>query len=259
MAGLEDALTAVQAKIDETQKAADRLVKLLRRLGQAARTGNINEMEKGLAQVGEIAADAAQGAAALAGAWTFDAKAYLGAGFLDELKQAAEQAGVYLTEKDGRIYAFPLVLRIADDIGGVRIAKKLERRIRPKVLAAQLAAIQKRPQRLSEQRFLDLLYAVYQQIAGRDWRGLEAGAGPLVRLSDIHRLLTLLPGADYPIEEFGRDLLLLSRKPELKTRDGAGFEFPGSALARERVTPVVMYDEEGRERVYLGLRFVKGP
>ncbi len=258
MPALEDALAAIQTKVDEAQKSADRLAKLLRRVGQAARMGNVNDLEKGLAQAAQISSDAAASAGALAGAWTFDAKEYLGAGFVAELSDAAVQAGVNLTEKDGRVYAFPLVLRLAEDQTGVRIGKKLERRIRPRVLAAQLAAMQKRPQRLSEQRFLDLLYGVYQQVAGRDWRRPETSGGPLVRLSDIHRLLTLLPGADYPVEEFGRDLLLLSRKPELRTRDGARFEFPGSALAKERVTPVLIYDEEGRERVYLGLRFVRG-
>jgi hypothetical protein len=59
------------------------------------------------------------------------------------------------------------------------------------------------------------------------------------------------------LEEFGRDLLLLDRKPELRTKEGYRFSFVGSALARERVQPIKVYDEEGRERVYLGLTFTK--
>jgi hypothetical protein len=257
MAELEDALASIEARIAEAQKSADRLTKLLRRVIQAARNGNINELKKGLEQIAQVGEDAAAAAKGLAGAWSFDTTGYLAGGFLAELKDAAAAGGIHLTEKDGRVYAFPLVLRIAPDQTGVRLGKRLERRIRPKVLAAQIVAMQKRPQRLPEQRFLDLLYAVYQQLSGPEWRRLERGGGPLVRLADVHRLLTLLPGSDYPSEEFGRDLLLLSRMPELRTKDGARFEFPGSALARERVTPVVIYDEEGRERSYLGLRFIK--
>ncbi|MFI5353928.1 MAG: hypothetical protein ACHQZS_13330 [Candidatus Binatales bacterium] len=141
----------------------------------------------------------------------------------------------------------------------VRIGKKLERRLRPKVLANQLAAMQKRPQRISEQRFLDLLYRVYQYLAGPEWRRAESGSGPVIRLADIHGALTLLPNSDYSIEEFGRDLLMLDRKPDLRTREGFRVTFPGSALARQKVQRITVYDEDGRERVYLGLSFVKEP
>jgi hypothetical protein len=67
----------------------------------------------------------------------------------------------------------------------------------------------------------------------------------------------LLPGTDYPIEEFGRDLLLLDRRPDLRTRDGCCFEFPASTLSRGRMKRVSVYDERGGERVYIGIRFVK--
>jgi hypothetical protein len=46
MAGLEDALAAIEAKIIDAQKAADRLTKLLRKLGQAASVGNIRILEE---------------------------------------------------------------------------------------------------------------------------------------------------------------------------------------------------------------------
>jgi hypothetical protein len=67
----------------------------------------------------------------------------------------------------------------------------------------------------------------------------------------------LLPGTDYPLEEFARDLLLLDRRPDLRTRDGCRFEFPASTLSRGRMKRIVAYDERGGERAYLGIRFVK--
>jgi hypothetical protein len=68
----------------------------------------------------------------------------------------------------------------------------------------------------------------------------------------------LLPGSDYPIEEFARDLLLLDRRPELRTQDGASFEFSGSTLSKGGMKRVVIFDENGLERVYIAIRFVKG-
>ena len=80
---------------------------------------------------------------------------------------------------------------------------------------------------------------------------------PVVGLADIHEILTLLPGTDYPLEEFARDLLLLDRRPDLRTRDSCRFEFPASTLSRGPMKRIVAYDERGGERAYLGIRFVK--
>src|SRR6516162_6831195 len=114
---------------------------------------------------------------------------------------------------------------------------------------------QKRPQRFRETQFLELLYRAWRRLAGANWHG--TGSGPVVGLADIHEILTLLPGTDYPIEEFGRDLLLLDRRPDLRTRDGCRFEFPASTLSRGRMKRVSVYDERGGERTYIGIRFVK--
>jgi hypothetical protein len=139
----------------------------------------------------------------------------------------------------------------------VRIGKKTHRDIRPSVVAKALAAVQKKPLRFYEQRFLDILYRAYDRMAGRGWRALQEGVGDPIPLIDVHALLTLLPSADYPIEEFGRDLLLLERQPSLRTKGGHAFRFGGAAIARERA-PIRVYDEEGRGEVVLRHRVCKG-
>jgi hypothetical protein len=257
MADLESALTGLEARLAEAQKPVDALAKAFRRLRQAARTGHIGDIERGLAAVVQRGEDARAATTALPDGWHFDAR-YLEEGYLAELKAAAAEAGIRLIERDGRIYAFPLLLRIEPREAAVRVGRKLERRIRPSEIARQLAAIQRRPQRFREQRFLDLLYRAYQRLVGADWRKAKRGSGPIIPLAEVHSLLTLLPGADYPIEEFGRDLLLLDRQPDLRTSDGCSIEFPGSTLSKERIRRVTVYDEDGRERSYLGLRFVRG-
>ena len=113
---------------------------------------------------------------------------------------------------------------------------------------------QRRPLRQREEGFLELIYKVYCQMADANWRGTKNGSGFAVSLVEIHGLLTLLPGSEYAVEEFGRDLLLLDRKPGLKTKDGAAFEFEGSATAR-RMKGITIYDENGNERTYIAIRF----
>jgi hypothetical protein len=118
-----------------------------------------------------------------------------------------------------------------------------------------LGAAQKRPQRFSERQFLQLLYRTWRRLVGSGWRG--TGVGPAVALADIHETLTLLPGADYPSEEFSRDLLLLDRRPDLRTRDGCRAELPASTSSKESTKRLVVFDERGGEHTYVGLRFVK--
>ena len=259
MSTLEQQLTNLDGKLAEAQKVAGALVAALRRTRAGAKSGHIPDIEKGLPAIRQRAEEALAVAGELEGAWQFDVSKYMFSGtYLSELKEAAAEIGLQMFEKDGRIYCFPLIVRIDAKDSAVRIGKNLERRIRPRELAGILAATQKRPQRFREQQFLELLYKAYRSLAGTEWRRLERGPGPVIPVVDIHEVLTLLPSADYPVAEFGRDLLLLDRQPDLRARDGARFEFASSTIGKERVGRVTVYDEHGRDRLYIGLRFVRG-
>lgn len=259
METFESALVTLEADAAEAQKAVDALGKVLRRIRQSARTGHIADLEKALAAIAPRAHEAAAAAERVPGTWTFDARSYIGQGYVEELHEAAADAGLKLIEKNGRLYSFPLLLRIDPREVAVRIGKKTERRIRPRELVRTLLAIQKRPQRASEQSFLDRLHRAYLAMARAEWRKLDpGGVGPAISLVEMHGLLTLmLPGSEYPIEEFGRDLLLLDRKPDLRTREGSAFEFPGATLSKGSMRQISVYDENGNERVYIAIRFVK--
>jgi hypothetical protein len=259
MGDLESALVALEAKIAKAQKAVDGLSKTIKAAGKAAQLGQVADITKRLSAIEGNVREAEVASRELATAWSFDAASYLEQSFLDDLSAAASEAGVKLFVKEGRIYAFPLLLRLLPREAAVRIGKKRERRLRPKVLVSQLAAMQNRPQRFPEQRFLDLLYRAYQYLAGSDWQRTTSGSGPVIPLTDIYAALTLLPNSDYSIEEFGRDLLILDRKPDMRTKEGFRISFPGSAIAREKVQRVAVYDEDGQERVYIGLSFIKEP
>jgi hypothetical protein len=258
MTGLESALAEIEEKITNAQKAADALSKAMKQLKQAAHLGHIQNLEKGLQSITQRGNEAEAAAKSLEHAWTFDARAHMANDFVEELRNEAAGKGIKLFERDKRLYAFPLLLTVDAREAAVKVGKKRERRIRPKQLVEIVGAMQKRPQRFSEEKFLAVLYNAYSQMAGAEWRRAASGEGPAISLAQIHDFLTLLPGSDYPIEEFARDLLLLDRQPDLRTKDGARFEFPGSTLSKGGMKRVVVYDENGLERLYIAIRFVKG-
>jgi hypothetical protein len=252
----EESLAALDARLEEVQKRGKAVVAAVGRVRTAAKLGRTAEIAKGLDDVSKRLGEAGAAADGLPACWQFDTSAYLADGrFLGDLKAAASEAGLELFEHDGRIYCFPLLLRVDPKGNAVKIGRKLERRIRPSALARLLAVAQNRPQRFREPQFLELLHRTWRRLAGALWRG--SGVGPAVSLADIHETLTLLPGADYPIEEFARDLLLLDRRPDLRTRDGCRFELPASTLSKGSMKRLVVYDERGAEHTYIAVRFVK--
>ena len=176
--------------------------------------------------------------------------------FLAELSAAAAAANVTLVQRDGRITAYPVVLRLEPRSLGVRIGRKLDKRIRPSVLAQSLKVLQERPGRFNARSFMNRLLSAYAVLAP-DWR---TGEGPLVELAVLYDVLTLLPAAaaDYPMEEFLVDLLSLDRAPDSRSGRGHRFELGGSTGTKgaKRLT---MYDEGGTRHDYFAIRFIADP
>jgi hypothetical protein len=252
----EDELVALDARLEKALKAAEGLVNGLKRVRRAARAGQVSEIVKGLDGLDARISDAQFEGRDLVGAWNFDTSSYMADGrYLADLQAAAAEQDLGMFERDGRIYCFPLILRIDANQSAVRVGRKIERRIRPSELVRLLAKAQERPQRFREEAFLDLIWRTYRRLVGRGWNG--ADPGPVVALVDIHDTLTLLPGADYPREEFARDLLLVDRRPDLRTRGGDRFEFPHGTTTKG-IKPLIVYDEQGTERTYYGIRFLPG-
>ena len=252
----EGELDALDARLEKAQKSAEGLINVLKRARRAAREGNVSDIVKGLNGVDARLADAQSAARDLSDAWSFDTSSYMSDGrFLADLQKAAGQNQLELFERDGRIYCFPLILRLEVNQPAVRVGRKIERRLRPSELVRLLAKTQKSPQRFRGDAFLDLVWRTYRRLVGREWNGTDPGR--VVALTDIHDTLTLLPSADYPREEYARDLLLLDRQPDLRTRTGERFEFPHGTTTKG-LRPLIVYDEQGAQRTYYGVRFVPG-
>lgn len=264
MISLEARLARLEERIDEAQKGAAAVVATLKSLRKNAQSGTVGDIDKQLQQVRHRCEETAHVARLAAEEYQLDIGALFESGaYAEELKAAAAACGLELVEQDGRLSAFPNHIKIDPRAAAVRINQRLERRIRPSVLARLLLAEQQRAPKFKAADFLNRLAAAYRWMAAKidpQWREDQPGAGPVVPLLDIHELLTLLPGVarDYPVAEFGRDLLLLDRQPELRTADGLRFDLPAStgSKGRRRIT---VFDEKGVEHVYVGLRLRREP
>ena len=110
-----------------------------------------------------------------------------------------------LVQRDGRVSVYPLALRLEPRAQGVRIGRRLERRIRPSFLARHLRDTAAAPESLQRPPVprspVPRLYGFWPASRDPAWQPNRPGEGPLVPLADLHDLLTLLPAAaaDYPL------------------------------------------------------------
>jgi hypothetical protein len=262
--GLEDTLAALDGHLADAEKRAANLLKAVRRLRRATREGVVASLPTAVAAARADADRMGEPFGKAAAMLNYDlAAAFTSGAWFDELAAAAEAAGVVLVRRDGRVTAYPVALRLDPRAQGVRVGRKLEKRIRPSFIAAQLKILQQRPERFNARQFLDRLFALYGTKARAEdpaWRPARPGHGPLVSLADLHDLLTLLPaaGADYPQEEFVADLLRLDRQPNATDSHGRRFELGGST-GRRSGRRLTLFDETGEQHDYFAIRFILDP
>ncbi len=262
--GLEESLSAVDEQLTRAEKQITAMLKTVKGLRKAAKEGAVASLLNGIAAAQTDLARAAEPLAKAAEALDYDvAAAFANGAWLEELALAAKNAGVVLVQRDGRVTAYPIALRLNVQAQGVRLGRKLEKRIRPSFVAAQLKALQQRPERFNARQFLDRLFALYSSRARAEepaWRPTRPGHGPLVPLSELHSQLTLLPAAaaDYPQEEFVTDLLRLDRQPDAAGTQGHRFELRGSTGLKGS-KHLTMFDETGKQHDYYAIRFILEP
>lgn len=258
---LEDMLTTLDGCLSDAEKQAVALLKATKRLRRAASEGSVSALSPAIAaaqaEARKIGAPFEKAAAAL----DYDVtEAFSSGSWLDELALAAKAAGLVLVRRDGRVTAYPVALRLDAKAQGVRIGRKLEKRIRPAFLAAQLKTLQQRPDRFNARQFLDRVFLIYESKARAEdpaWRPNRKGPGPLVALAEVYNQLTVLPAAaaDYPLEEFITDLLRLDRQPDATSGQGHGFELGGST-GRKGGKRLTLFDETGEQHDYYAIRFI---
>lgn len=244
---LEESLQTLQEQVETSLQNVNALTRRLKKLSAAAHTGDLREIDKGLGDINTVAAAAAEGVAGLE--FRFDEESYFEDGFLDEIVEAGAAAGMSVFALDGKLYCYPLLVRVKPAERAVQIGKKVERGIRPSALLAKLRAMQTKPARFKPEAFLELLFRVWKRSV-RDER-------KVVLLNEIYDLLTLMPGSarDYTREEFARDLYLLDRSGVNQTREGFIVSLPASTGTRNAAATFVCIAEDGSEKRYYGLAF----
>jgi hypothetical protein len=258
--GLEDVLNQWDDRLAQLEREAAATLRAAKRLRRAAQEGAVARFPDTVADLQDCAAKLHVSVHHAARPPPIDlAEAFADGSFLAELARAAAAANVTLVQRDGRVSAYPVVLRLEPRAQGVRIGRKLERRIRPSFLARHLRALQQRPGRFNPRAFLDRVFRGYAVVApGRaaDWQPNRRGEGPLVPLADLHDVLTLLPAAaaDYPLEEFLVDLLQLNRQPDTRTGRGHRFDFGGSTGVKG-AKRLSAFDETGARHDFYAVRF----
>lgn len=257
--GFESQIATLDQRLAETEKHAKSLLKLIRTVRTKTAVGEFGQIAGLFELVPRQIEQLETSIQAARGSFTYDgAQALADGSYLAELRTEAAAHDLVLTERDGRLTAFPLLLKLDAKAVGIRIGRKLERRLRPSFVVRLLRKAQA-TSRFEAARFLQQLfdaYAYLAPVAQPGWQPGQAGTGPVVALNDIHALLTVLPAAaaDYPREEFVGNLLRLNRAPDTQAGSGHSFSLPASTGSKgsNRLT---VYDETGAERVFVGIRF----
>ena len=253
-ATLEDTLTAWEERLGQLEQQAVSVLRAVKQARRVAAEGAMAGAANALSALREAQARLMEMTAAAVSPPPIDiAAAFEDGSYIKELAAAAAAENVTLVQRDGQISVFPVAMRQDARNQGVRVGRQLERRLRPSVLARQLKTLQQRPGRFNARSFLDRLLRAYAVLTP-DWR---EGEGPLVSLTVLHDVLTLLPAAaaDYPLEEFITDLLRLDREPDARSGRGHRFELGGSTGTKgaKRLT---VYDEDGGRHDYYAIRFI---
>jgi len=254
---LEKSLAKTESDVEVTLKAAVSVVSSLKRARAAARVGNLRDLRKAIELSEQAIATLRQQFANTKEGWDFNEDAYLSSSaFLSELLRTAEQMAVKIFERDDRLYCYPFLIRILPNECSVLIDKVRERRLRPSVLVSHLKGLQNKPVRFKPEFFLESLFLAYSTAVAAQGENLFS-TGSVVKLLDIYRLLTLLPGQskEYSLQEFARDIYLLDQSRVARTKKGLVVSFPASTGTKSAANTITVITQDGQEKKYYGIAF----
>jgi len=252
---LSETLDEYQKSINAWLVSSKRETQAIQKFAKAAEAGNLRDLEK-LRLAAQSAGAASSQQADACRPLEFNAAEYLSpqGGYLVELKQAAEQEGVNLYERDGVLFCYPVLVRLEPEACAVRIDKKLEMNIAPKVLAARLKKEQGNEPKTKPEQFVESLFGAYRVIRDGEYQGAAVSI-PLKRLYDI---LTLRPGSskEYSLLDFTREIYFLDRSGVTETKKGFRLTLTASTASRERQGDLLKFvTRDGHEKLYAGIKF----
>ncbi len=259
MGKIEQAFEVAEAAAESARKAASSVVTRARAMTKAAQEGNIGALRKAQNDLGAALSALETDVRAARVAWQWspeEEEAYLAGDYADELRAAAEEAGVALHERDGYLVAYPSLVRIQPGDRVVRVDRKNHRTLRPSFLARFLLRNQQKRSGFKPERLLEKLYDVYEELV----RGsrTDLGGASVVPLARIYKLMTALPGAsrDYDRTDFARDVYTIDASGPRQTRKGRTVSFPASTGTRRRSSDIFSFvAPNGENHEYYGIKF----
>jgi hypothetical protein len=254
-ASLEEALEAVEGNADAAIKSLNAALSAAKRAKSAALLGQIRDLEQAMDAASALVGQATTAVGDLRGDWQFDVGEWFASGqYAKELLSSAAEAGVQAFESDDRILCYPAIVQVSAADATIVVDKQKDRRVRPSVVVRHLEALQQRPPKFKPEAFIETLANGYDYVVGA--KGLRRGAA--AKLVDVHKVLTLLPGAsrDYTRQEFARDLYLLDQSSIVDVKDGRRMSLPASAMTRSGGV-LTTVTRAGQTKVYAGLAFAE--
>lgn len=265
MEDFEQAFSNTEKAANSALKSEAELAKQIRALQKAAKEGNINAIKRSSANINTALGALRQEVANAVEVWPYtddQELAYLGNGYLAELRRAIKEKGLDTYEQDGRLISPPSVVQVLPGDRAVRIDKKKVSTLRPPRLAEMLVKNSKKPPRFRADRFLESLHKAYLLVLGdQSSKQLTISrSGPVVLLVDIYEALTLLPGSslEYDKIDFARALYFLDADGPSHTRKGARVSFPASTGTKSARSTFQFVGPDGHEHSYYGIQFFGG-
>ncbi len=187
----------------------------------------------------------------------FDGIKYLSEkkGFFTEMEKAAKDEGLKLylhQEYPNCIFCYPIIIKIESEMKAIRIDKKLENNISPKLLAKKLKKIQIKDPKINITQFLESVYNAYKYIKDRKGKVVD-----VVSLKDIYKILTIHPDLkkNYAFLDFMREIYFLDKSGINNTKDEHLIHF---ITPRDKASSnTIFIDKEGKEKIYHSIKFSK--
>jgi hypothetical protein len=249
---LESALAATAERVAVALRSSAGVTRELKRANATAATGSIRELRRALDAAVTASRELATAAQEAQEAYQLNESDYMASGgYAKELLAEAAAQGVGMYEEDERLLCYPSLIRLLAADAVIEVDRRRDKRLRPSVVIAALAAAQGRPPRFKADAFMESLLAAYELLAAR-----EAKPDPVLRLDAIWGVLTLLPGQsrDYTRPEFARDLYLLDQSPVSTSKSGRSLRWHASSGTRGAgvLTTVA---KSGQQQRYWGASF----
>ncbi len=253
--------TSLESACATLERACVLMADTLKRAAKAERSLNKAAADGDLLRIRRLAEELAQHAPALADAtrnaastwsWTPEKEiAYLETGYSHELIATGAATGLRIDTIDGRLSAFPALVKILPAQRTVRIDTAKVTTLRPAKVVSRLKALQQAKPRLNPERFIEVIFDAYTRIVAAD--NMSAGAG----LQKIYDVLTLHPDMrrQYDKNEFARDVHLLDRSGVRRTKSGHEIRFPAATGTKSQSGTFTIIDAAGHAHTYYAVRF----